>query len=49
MWFVRAKRNKKIVTIPAYNGEGEAFAIQRHLIRYGWITKVIEPKTESAQ
>ena len=42
MWFVRAKRNKKVVNIPAYNGQDEALAIERHLIRYGWVTKVVD-------
>ena len=46
MYFVRAKRNKKIVTLPAPNGKQEAAAMRLHLVRFGWDAKVIEPKED---
>ena len=42
MYFVRAARNKTRVMLPAYQGHEEALAMQKHLIGFGWLTKVID-------
>lgn len=42
MWHVTAERNKKKVNLPAPNGRAEALAMEKHLKRYGWKTKVWE-------
>lgn len=46
MWFVKAVRNKTKVNLPAWNGRAEALAMEKHLKRFGWATKVWDSEKE---
>lgn len=47
MWFVRAKRNKKQVLLPAYGGKSEADAMKKSLDGFGWQTKLVDVRPQT--